>query len=452
MSASSEADQLFREGRSLYSQGRRSESAAIYGQALEISPNHYDALLSLGRIRQQEGQLDEAEALFLRASDTVDGPDLRALILLSSLHDQRESYGEAIDIAQRCTKAFPDNDMAWRHLGNMFMHQRNMDEAWAAYGRAHALLREPGSKHGLERPGFKRTTRAKLKHDIEQLQYLMNRQITDKDFSGVIGDYNSLLEAMPKGLDDGAVVNLPPRALQAIAEHYNRCHYQADAQPLDDGAINPDLDTEAICDAYFSHAPGITWVDDLLRPEALDRLRNFCLESTIWYDADHPNGYVGAYVYDGFACPLLKQITQELPATLPRIFKDRPLTQLWAYKYDSTLSGIEMHADTAAINVNFWLTPTGANEDSETGGLVLWDKEVPLDWHSDEFNRSDPAQKAALLEYLQQQGAQQVRVSYRQNRAVVFNSDLLHKTDDIHFKPGYENRRINVTMLYGWRE
>jgi len=111
-----------------------------------------------------------------------------------------------------------------------------------------------------------------------------------------------------------------------------------------------------------------------------------------------------------------------------------------------------MHADTAAINVNFWLTPTGANEDSETGGLVLWDKEVPLDWHSDAFNRSDPAQKAALLEYLQQQGAQQVRVSYRQNRAVVFNSDLLHKTDDIHFKPGYENWRINVTMLYGWRE
>ncbi len=452
MSVSSEADQLFREGRSLYSQGRRSESAAIYCQALEINPRHYDALLSLGRIRQQEGQLDKAETLFRRASDTVDGPDFRALILLSSLHDQRGGYDEAIAIARQCTESFPANDMAWRHLGNIFMHQRNMDEAWEAYRQAHALLREPGSKHGLERPGFRRTTRAKLKHDIEQLQYLMEHRATGKDFSGMISDYNAVLESMPKDLDDGAVVNLPPRALQTIAAHYNRCHHLADAQPIDDGAINPELNPEAVYDAYFSHEPGLTWVDNLLRPEALDRLRNFCLDSTIWYDADHPNGYVGAYVYDGFTCPLLKQITQELPATLPRIFEDRPLTQLWAYKYDSTLSGIEMHADTAAVNVNFWLTPTSANEDPETGGLVLWDKEAPLDWHSDAFNRSDPTQKAALLEYLKQQGAQKVRVSYRQNRAVIFNSDLLHKTDDVHFKPGYENRRINVKMLYGWRE
>ena len=44
-----------------------------------------------------------------------------------------------------------------------------------------------------------------------------------------------------------------------------------------------------------------------------------------------------------------------------------------------------------------------------------------------------------------------VVVPHRQNRVVMFNSDLFHATDDIHFREGYENRRINVTILYGER-
>jgi hypothetical protein len=40
-------------------------------------------------------------------------------------------------------------------------------------------------------------------------------------------------------------------------------------------------------------------------------------------------------------------------------------------------------------------------------------------------------------------------VPHKQNRAVIFNSDLFHETDTINFKEGYENRRINVTMLFG---
>jgi hypothetical protein len=43
-------------------------------------------------------------------------------------------------------------------------------------------------------------------------------------------------------------------------------------------------------------------------------------------------------------------------------------------------------------------------------------------------------------------------VAYRQNRALVFNSDLFQDTDRIAFREGYENRRINITLLYGRRE
>ena len=44
-----------------------------------------------------------------------------------------------------------------------------------------------------------------------------------------------------------------------------------------------------------------------------------------------------------------------------------------------------------------------------------------------------------------------VNVPYRQNRAVIFNSDLFHATAPLDFKPGYANRRVNVTMLFGRR-
>ena len=35
---------------------------------------------------------------------------------------------------------------------------------------------------------------------------------------------------------------------------------------------------------------------------------------------------------------------------------------------------------------------------------------------------------------------------------MIFDSDLFHKGDNITFKDGYLNHRINVTMLYGRRE
>ena len=48
-------------------------------------------------------------------------------------------------------------------------------------------------------------------------------------------------------------------------------------------------------------------------------------------------------------------------------------------------------------------------------------------------------------------GFRNLTVPYVQNRAIMFDSTYFHRTDDINFKPGYKNRRINVTFLYGKR-
>jgi hypothetical protein len=40
-------------------------------------------------------------------------------------------------------------------------------------------------------------------------------------------------------------------------------------------------------------------------------------------------------------------------------------------------------------------------------------------------------------------------VPYRENRAVLFASRLFHRSDAPQFAQGYENHRINITMLFG---
>ena len=68
-----------------------------------------------------------------------------------------------------------------------------------------------------------------------------------------------------------------------------------------------------------------------------------------------PQGYLGAFPENGFAPPLLAQIAQELRAAYPAIFAGHPLLYAWAFKYGAALRGTEIHADEAAINVNFWI-------------------------------------------------------------------------------------------------
>ena len=95
--------------------------------------------------------------------------------------------------------------------------------------------------------------------------------------------------------------------------------------------------------------------------------------------------------------------------------------------------------------MNFWITPDDANLDPESGGLVVYKREAPLEWDFEEYNKDQERIRAFLG------SSESVTVPYRQNRAVIFNSNLFHKTDAFRFKDGYENRRINITMLCGFR-
>jgi len=120
---------------------------------------------------------------------------------------------------------------------------------------------------------------------------------------------------------------------------------------------------------------------------------------------------------------------------------------MWAYKYDSHLEGINLHADSAAVNVNFWITNDSVNLDSESGGLVIYEHKAPKDWGFNMYNMDSEV----IMEYLDSVNSTSITVPYKRNRPVIFDSDPFHRTDDFYFKDSYENRRINITMLFGTR-
>ncbi len=456
--------------------GRFEEAVSAYQRAISAKPEYVEALTNLGNAYKELGQLARAEQAYRKAL-RVNPRYADAYNNLGAVLKEQGLVDQAIDAYRQALAVKPGHVEAYNNLGLALMERGEWDEAAAAFeqalrsmpgyvkatynlgivsiwrgqfDRALACLDESArvkQDHG-RRVTETLVSKSRLKHDAEQIQYLFDR--------GILGHDHAVYRDALKRLDQRARedaptttrIRLDQRDLDLVAPSFNRVLHRAPCERLPGGAVNPSLDVEAIEARYNAARPEIIYIDDLLTGEALTAVRRFCLESTIW-KKDYENGYLGAFLGDGFATPLLLQIAEELRLKFPGIFKQHRLTQAWAFKYDSRRRGLNVHADAAAVNVNFWITPNEANLDPETGGLVVWDKEAPRDWNFREYNNDRNRQK--IFDWLAGAGAQAVRIPYRANRAVVFNSDLFHETDRFSFKDEYASRRINITLLYGHR-
>jgi Tfp pilus assembly protein PilF len=386
------ADTLNLKGAILRALNRPADALAAFAAALKHQPGNAEIWLNhssvLGDLGCAEDALASVEKALKLSPGHVEAWNNRgaALRALKRSRDAEESFTKALSLK-------PDHVPAMRNLAALLCETFRVEAGLALYARQ-AKLQPPRPEGG--------ELSHKQQHDQEQRAYLVERNVRSAFH-----------------LEEGARVAGP--------------------------AVNP-ANAAAIAEQWARNRPQIVVIDDLLTPDALAGLQRFCWCSTVWRKA-YREGYLGALPESGFACPLLAQIADELRAVFPTIFESHPLRYLWGFKYDSALSGIDVHADFAAVNVNFWITPDEANRDPESGGLVLWDAAAPRDWDVVKYNRDAEANR----EFLARMGAKPITIPYRANRAVIFDSDLFHKTDRIDFKPGYLNRRINVTMLYGDR-
>jgi tetratricopeptide (TPR) repeat protein len=429
-------------GNVLRDTGDLAGALSAYHQALKLNPSHADTHNNLGVVKREQGHTQEAVACYRRALELkpehVEALNNLGLALMEvgTLHEAIGCFQQALSIQPGYQTARYNLGMAWSWAGDDTQACRCLHEVARAK-----------HDHG-KAPAETAVYRSRIKHDAEQVQYLLSQHTLGREHEQYLRSLQRFQERLDGDPRPENRLVVAPDEIAAIAPSFNRILNCDPPDRIGAGALNASLDVDEVETQYHARRPEVTCIDGLLNASALDALRRFCLEATIW-KKDYENGYTGAFLGDGFASPLLFQIADELRLRFPRIFSSHRLTQAWAFKHDSAKRGLNIHADAAAVNVNFWITPDEANLNPATGGLVVYDKEAPLEWNFKEYNSA--RNKPKILAWLNEVGAQAIKIPYRANRAVVFNSDLFHETDEPSFADDYRSRRINITLLYGYR-
>ena len=432
----------------LQKQGKLNEAAEVYRRAIKLNPLHGEALGNLGQVLLDRGLPEQAVTVYRQALKATPNSADAHNNLGVALKEQGK-FAEAIVSYQEALKRNPAHAEAQNNLGVAYRDHGHLDEAIAAftqtlalrpgyvkahYDRAFAHVWKGDMVRALEDFSASAETKqnhgwpvqettvskARLKHDAEQVGYLMDRGVLGPNHKG----YRDMLEQLRQRAEREPASSwrmpVSKEEVAAIAPSFNRLLHVADCPVLPNGAVNPRLDVADIETRYNRQKPEIVTVDGLLTEEALASLRRFCLESTIW-KRDYANGYLGAFLGDGLACPLVLQIAEELRLKFPGIFKQHKLMQAWSFKQDNARTALAMHADAAAVNVNFWLTPDEANLDPDHGGLIVWNREAPREWNFKEYN--DQRKEPEVLAWLERQGAQD-RKSTRLNSSHVSESRM----------------------------
>ena len=293
--------------------------------------------------------------------------------------------------------------------------------------------------------GFRyEVSKNKLKHDIEQIGYLLKKKIVSKKFNNIVKKYKFIYSSLPKKSDHTDIFTLSKEFTYKLGPTFNNLIYYQPPDIIEKKIIN---DNNKVVEINSKKKFKYMVIDDFLNKEVLDKLYSFCLTNSIWNEFDYKNGYIGSFIENGFNAPLLLQISEEIRLQYPEILKKFPLTKAWAFKCNNQMKGIKIHADFAAININFWITPDKANLNKKTGGLLIWDKEAPKNWDFEKYNNNH----LAIKNFLKKKKSKMKRIKYKSNRVIIFNSNLFHASDNFNFKKNYENRRINITLLYGKR-
>jgi tetratricopeptide (TPR) repeat protein len=435
-------------GSALKALGRLEDAAASYHMAVALRPDFAEAYSNYGAVLHDLGRRNEALACF-RQAVALRPVYAEAHANLAGLLRDLGHADEAAECYRRALAIDPGNASTQANLAGLYL------SAFDDEGRAVAesckgldLLRrqEFGAapdETSIARLSQKGLRAFRLKHDLQQADYLA----ANGHAVAGLDEFRAAARTMLAHAGNAAIERVMPDRDEARALlPYLQAGYTL-PMPALSAALNPENDWAAIQQQYLGSAKEIIHIDEFLSPEALKAFQAFSLVSKLWLK-DYPNKYLGAFSDQGFISPLHIRLARELQQKMPKVFGGHAIGRFWGFKYDAALGkGINVHADFARVNLNFWITPDEHNLEPGTGGLKVYDVPSPRDWHFKAYNEN----KERIYAFLDANKAISVNVPYRCNRAVLFNSAYFHETDRIRFAEGYESRRINVTYLFGTR-
>ena len=392
-----------------YQNNNLQDAKNYYQRALKIDPDHAIANNNLGVLLQSSGDAQKAKRCYEKAIEInpnyVEAHNNLSALFLSTLDD----FENSISSSYRTLKIF--------HNNSKFINQSV--------------------------PLFR------LKHDAQQAQYLIEKDYKlegIEEFQKIGSEILNRAENKEDQSNFNQKILLTPVEISALLPFYKSDHVYK-PKKISGSCINPNKNWQDVEDEYFNSSNQIMYIDDFLSEEALEELREFCLVSKVW-NKEYYNPFLGAFSQNGFISPIHLQIAIDLKQKLPKLFGPHRLSKFWGFKYDSKLGkGINVHADFAIHNLNFWITPDEYNNNKNSGGLKVYDAPAPDHWTFKDYN-SNPQK---IYKFLKDNNANCTNVPYKFNRAVLFNSAYFHETDQIDFKDQYEGRRINNTYLFGIR-
>jgi Flp pilus assembly protein TadD len=475
-------------GSALVKLNRPLEAARAFKVALELEPRHPHALGNLVTMWMDAGQpefamqtcdqaqlrgRDDAQVWRLRGwalqeMDALDDAvlayreawrrapeDVQILVERGTLCWRRGEPDAAEELLKHAVELDPTGETAVARLAILLLESGRVEHAAAVFAFGLVARRGPPGRGGPPLCGpFVHTDMgsvglAKLDFDMEQVRFLARQGTEIGTSAGCILGLRAARRFVadhPRGAE--AMVQLPPELLARIGAHHGRIAHMEPADQIVEGALRP-MDSVAISASYGARTHGLVVLDNLLSPVALAGLRHQLLHSTAWFDGRYTRGYIGSKLGDGLASPLVLQIAHELREALPEVLGPHPLRQAWAYGYPSSQGrGVGVHVDSAAVNINLWLTPDEANLEPDRGGLVVFREPAPPAWAFKDADRNP----GRLRSWLDTYGDDFDRIPHRQNRAVLFHADRFHESDRLRFREGFEDRRISLTFLYGERE
>jgi len=446
------AEAHFNLGNTLKDLGKLKDAELSQRKAIEIKPDFVDAYLNLGNILKDLGKLKDAE-LSQRKAIELDPNLAKAHFNLGSILKDLGNLKDAELSTLKAIQLKPDFADALSNLGLIFLLKGEYSLSLKYYSKNVELNRGEDKNKESNHSRFKAISQYKINHDIEQFEYLVTQGYQDEKFTKLSILYKKCASTI-NWSSETKLISLSNEYQSILKGTYNRLINIIEAPRLKNEAVSNSVNIERISNDYCNHEFGLTYIDNFLSPLALESLRKFLLGSTIWFNIGFKGGYLGTNLNEGLGNPLIFQIAEELRKKFPKIFKNYPIKQIWAYKYDSraknknsNLSGIHPHADDGAITFNLWITPSDANLNPSSGGLVFHSLEAPKQWDYDSHNSYNHDLIKIQEELKKSKGKTEV-IPYKENRAVIFKSHLFHETDNYEFKDGYQNRRINLGILF----
>ena len=140
-----------------------------------------------------------------------------------------------------------------------------------------------------------------MKHDIEQIHYLIKKKLISKKFNNTIKDYKLVYNALPKNSDLTDIFTLSKDFTNKLGPTFNNLIYYQPPDIMDKKIIS---DKRKIVSENSNKKFKYIVIDDFLNKEILETLYEYCL--TIWILIDSYNFNHQVYSWQRWsACTLL---------------------------------------------------------------------------------------------------------------------------------------------------